>query len=58
MHSAAFICKGGFTMLQIYLDQYKDALAKGDEKVARRIERELASLGMDATTLKILVNNA
>ena len=43
-------------MLQIYIDQYKDAIAKGDNKTARRIERELASVGMDAATLKILLN--
>ena len=43
-------------MLQIYIEQYKEAIARSDTKTANRIERELASLGMDTATLKILVN--
>ena len=43
-------------MLQIYIDQYKEALRLGDEKLVGRIERELASLGMDTATLQYLTS--
>ena len=43
-------------MLQIYIDQYKEALRLGDEKLVRRIERELVALGMDAATLQYLTS--
>lgn len=42
-------------MLEDYIRQYEEALKKGDEKTKRRIEKELASLGMDLMTLRILV---
>ena len=45
-------------MLTEYIKRYKKAIAEGDEKTMRRIERELASLGMDAYTLKTLAKSA
>lgn len=44
-------------MLQIYIEQYKEAIARSDTKTANRIERELASLGMDKSTLRLLANS-
>ena len=41
-------------MLGDYINAYKQALAKGDEKTQRKIERELRSLGMDKATLMLL----
>ena len=41
-------------MLTDYIEKYRKAVAEDDKKAMRRIERELASLGMDARTLKIL----
>ncbi len=41
-----------------YIDAYKEALRSGDEKSAKRIERELRSLGMDYATLQYLVKHA
>ena len=43
-------------MLQLYIDEYKEALRRGDKKTAARIERELQSIGMDAATLKYLAS--
>ncbi len=45
-------------MLTDYIEKYKKAAAAGDKKTMNRIERELASLGMDALTLKMLVKSA
>ena len=42
-------------MLQLYIDEYKEALRRGDRKTIARIERELQSIGMDSATLKYLV---
>ena len=42
-------------MLQIYIDQYKKAIAISDKRTARCIEKELAALGMDLATLKTIV---
>ena len=41
-----------------YIDAYKEALRSGDEKSAKRIERELRSLGIDYATLQYLVKHA
>ncbi len=43
-------------MLDEYINQYIDAVLAKDTKNKSRIEKELASLGMDKTTLLILAN--
>lgn len=45
-------------MLTDYIEKYKKAVAEDDKKTIRRIERELATLGMDAGTLKMLAKAA
>ena len=45
-------------MLTDYIEQYKKAIATDDKKTMQRIERELAALGMDARTLKMLAKTA
>lgn len=42
-------------MLADYIEQYREAMANGDKKTMREIERELAKLGMDRMTLRMLV---
>ena len=42
-------------MLEEYIINYEKAIAEKDWKTVSRIERELASLGMDKMTLSILV---
>ena len=42
-------------MLHDYISQYEQAITAGDDKTAKRIERELSSIGMDVATLKTLV---
>lgn len=42
-------------MLSEYIDNYIKALDDNDEKSIKRIERELAMLGMDRYTLQIIV---
>lgn len=41
-------------MLQDYIREYFAAKQKNDTKIMRRIERELARLGMDKATLNVL----
>lgn len=41
-------------MLDEYIKAYKEAMQTGDEKEMKRIERDLASLGMDRMTLRML----
>lgn len=43
-------------MLSDYLKSYIAARQNGDTKTMRRIERDLASLGMDAATLHSLTH--
>ena len=43
-------------MLSDYIVEYVEAKASGDEKLATKIEKELAMLGMDKYTLTILAN--
>ena len=42
-------------MLGEYIEAYKEAMERGDAKEMRRIEQELASLGMDYETLMVVV---
>lgn len=42
-------------MLEDYISEYEAALEEKDWKAVSRIERELASLGMDKMTLSVLV---
>lgn len=42
-------------MLEEYLQEYEKAVAEKDWKEVSRIERELASLGMDKLTLSVLM---
>ena len=44
-------------MLTNYIELYKKAIAENDKKTMRRIERELAALGMDVCTLKMLAKS-
>ena len=44
-------------MLTDYIEMYKKAIAENDKKTMRRIERELATLGMDVCTLKMLAKS-
>ena len=44
-------------MLTDYIELYKKAVEENDKKTIRRIERELAALGMDVCTLKMLANS-
>ena len=41
-------------MLSDYINDYKKAMEANNEKEMRRIEKELASLGMDKMTLQML----
>ena len=41
-------------MLSDYIEMYKEAMKKNDEKEMKRIEKDLASLGMDRITLRLL----
>ena len=41
-------------MLGDYIQQYKQAMKDGNKKEMARIERDLAKMGMDKFTLKIL----
>ena len=43
-------------MLEQYMDEYESAVAARDWKAVSRIEKELASLGMDKITLSVLIN--
>ena len=43
-------------MLDEYINAYIDAAISKNTKEAKRIERELATLGMDKITLTILAN--
>lgn len=43
-------------MLSDYIVDYVNAKASGDEKLAAKIEKDLAILGMDRYTLHILAN--
>lgn len=38
-----------------YIRQYEEAVTAGNRAVAKRIEKELESLGMDRATLWVLV---
>ena len=42
-------------MLEEYIADYEKALSEKDWKKVSRIERELASLGMDKMTLNVIV---
>ena len=42
-------------MLSDYIVEYINAIDSGDEKLATKIEKDLASLGMDKHTLDVLV---
>lgn len=42
-------------MLSDYINSCTEAKAKGDEASLRKIERNLARLGMDEMTLKVVV---
>ena len=42
-------------MLEEYIRRYEAALATGDKKAMKRIERELLILGMDLVTLNVLI---
>jgi hypothetical protein len=42
-------------MLGDYIEAYKEAMERGDAKEMERIEKELASLGMDYETLMVVV---
>lgn len=42
-------------MLEEYIRQYEAALAAGDKKTMKRIEKDLSVLGMDLATLSVLV---
>lgn len=42
-------------MLGEYIEAYKEAMERGDAKEMERIEKELASLGMDYETLMVVV---
>lgn len=42
-------------MLADYIEQYKEAMANEDKKTMREIEKDLAKLGMDRMTLRLLV---
>ena len=42
-------------MLQEYIEAYKKAMKNKDEKEMKRIEKDLAQLGMDRMTLMLLV---
>ena len=55
--SVHFILEGGTAMLTDYIEMYKKAIAENDKKTMRRIERELATLGMDVCTLKMLAKS-
>ena len=43
-------------MLGEYIELYKKAKEEGNEKEMKRIEKDLAKLGMDRYTLTIIVN--
>lgn len=45
-------------MLGDYIKMYKEAMAKGDEKEMKRIEKDLAQLGMDRMTLRMLAKES
>ena len=41
-------------MLSEYIEAYKKAMAEKNEKEMARIEKDLAKLGMDRMTLRVL----
>lgn len=41
-------------MLQIYVDQYKEAVRRGETETAARIAKELGAFGLDRFTLLVV----
>lgn len=42
-------------MLEDYIEEYEKAMLSGDKKKMAKIEKELATLGMDKYTLAVLI---